>query len=79
MARRVVVNVGLSLLVAVLFLYLAFRNVAVSELGTALAKFDVRWLPVAVSLSLLIMLFRAWRWQLELRPLTHIGLGPCGW
>ena len=36
---------------------------------------DGGWLLVAVIVSLLIMVFRAWRWQLELRPLEHVPVG----
>ena len=68
-------NLALSLVVSGGFLYLAFRNVELDELGQALARVDGGWLLVAVLLSLLIMVFRAWRWQLELRPLERVPLG----
>ncbi len=68
-------HVALSLLVCGGFLYLAFRNVPLNDLGAALGQVNVRWLVVAVCLSFLLMLFRAWRWQLELRPLEHVALG----
>jgi len=75
MNRRVVINVVLSLVVAGLFLYLAFRNVPLADLGAALARFDLRWLVPAFAISLALQVFRAWRWQLEVRPLERIGLG----
>ena len=31
------------------------------------------WLLPAVAVSLMIGLMRAWRWQLELRPLARLG------
>jgi uncharacterized protein (TIRG00374 family) len=68
-------NLIISVLVSVGFLYLAFRNVQLDELGVALRRLDVGWLLVAIVVSLLIMVFRAWRWQLELRPLEHVPLG----
>ena len=68
-------NLALSLLVSGGFLYLAFRNVKLDELGAALGRVNASWLLVAVVVSLLIMVFRAWRWQLELRPLEHLPLG----
>ena len=68
-------NLALSLVVSGGFLYLAFRNVELDELGQALARVDGGWLLVAVIVSLLIMVFRAWRWQLELRPLEHVPVG----
>jgi hypothetical protein len=68
-------NLTVSLLVSGGFLYLAFRNVQLDELGAALRRLDDGWLLVAIGVSLLIMVFRAWRWQLELRPLEHVPLG----
>jgi uncharacterized protein (TIRG00374 family) len=68
-------NLIISVLVSVGFLYLAFRNVQLDELGVALRRLDVGWLLVAIVVSLMIMVFRAWRWQLELRPLEHVPLG----
>lgn len=68
-------NLALSLVVSGGFLYLAFRNVELDELGRALARVDGGWLLVAVVVSLLIMVFRAWRWQLELWPLERVPLG----
>lgn len=75
MDRRRAVNLGLSLVVCTGFLYLAFRDVSFAELGAALARVDLRWIAVAVAISFAIMLFRAWRWQLELRPLEHVPFG----
>ncbi len=68
-------KLALSLAVAGLFLYLAVRNVAWEELRGALAELDARWLVPAVGVSLLLQVFRAWRWQLELRPLARVSLG----
>ena len=64
----------LSLAVGGAFLVLAFRNVDHEQLRDAFAHLDARWLVPAVALSLLIQVFRAWRWQLELRPLASIPL-----
>ena len=68
-------NLVISLLVSGGFLYLAFRNVQLAELGTALGRVNGGWLLVSIGVSLLIMVFRAWRWQLELRPLEHVPVG----
>jgi glycosyltransferase 2 family protein len=65
-------NLIISLLVSVAFLYLAFRNVTLEGLGHALSQVRPAWLIVAVGVSLMIQIFRAWRWQLELRPLVHV-------
>ena len=45
------------------------------ELRDAFAHLDARWLVPAVAISLLLQVFRAWRWQLELRPLARIPFG----
>ena len=68
-------TVALSILVSAAFLFLAFRNVPLDQLGAALGRLHPGWLLVAVAISLLIMVFRAWRWQLELRPLERIPFG----
>lgn len=68
-------TVALSLVVSAAFLFLAFRNVPLAELGAALRRLHAGWLLVAVAISLLIMVFRTWRWQLELRPLEQIPFG----
>ena len=75
MDARVWRNVALSLLVSGIFLYLAFRNVPLAELGEALGRVRAGWLFSAVLVSFLIMVFRAWRWQLELLPLERIPFG----
>lgn len=68
-------TVALSLIVSAGFLFLAFRNVQLAELGAALGRIHPAWLLLAVAISFLIMVFRAWRWQIELRPLEHIPFG----
>jgi uncharacterized protein (TIRG00374 family) len=68
-------TVALSVLVSAVFLFLAFRNVPLADLAAALGRLHAGWLLVAVVISLLIMVFRAWRWQVELRPLERIPFG----
>ena len=68
-------TVALSLVVCATFLYLAFRAVPVDEVLAHVRRIHTGWLLVSVMLSLLIMIFRAWRWQLELRPLERIPFG----
>lgn len=65
----------LSFVVSAVFLYLAFRNVSLDELGSALGNVRISWLVLAVGISFLMMVLRAWRWQIELRPLETIKLG----
>ena len=75
MERRRVVNLGLSLVVSAGFLYLAFRNVSFADLGEAFARVELAWIALAIAISFAIMIFRAWRWQLELRPLERVPFG----
>ncbi|GIW41747.1 MAG: membrane protein [Candidatus Binatia bacterium] len=74
MQRSTAVNVFLAFLLGGVFLYLAARNVAWTDLVAAFGRFDARWLLPAVLVSLAIMVLRAWRWQLELLPLERIPL-----
>lgn len=71
MGRKVV----LGLLVGGGFLYLAFRNVPLADLGAALRHVNWWWLAPALAVSLLLQVVRAWRWQLELRPLARVPFG----
>lgn len=75
MKQRTVIQLLLSLSVGVGFLLLAFRNVSSASLLAALADFHWPWLLAAVAVSFLLMILRAWRWQLELRPLEHVPFG----
>lgn len=75
MTSKTLLNTLISLVVGGLFLFLAFRNVPLDELGDALGHFDWRFLVPMVAVSLTMQIFRAWRWQLELRPLERIGIG----
>lgn len=71
----VVRNVAIGVAVSAAFLYLAFRNVPLDDLGAALGRLRPSWLVVSVAVSLAIMVLRAYRWQLELRPLEHVPVG----
>jgi len=75
MNAQTIRNTLISLAVGALFLYLAFRNVPLDDLGVALRQFNLWYLLPAVAVSLTMQVFRAWRWQLELQPLERIRLG----
>src|SRR5215510_6690074 len=68
-------NVALSLAVSAFFLYLALRGVHLDKVIASLGRARPGWLVLAIGVSLLLMVFRAWRWQLELLPLERIPLG----
>lgn len=59
-------KIGSSVLIAVLFLWLAFRNVEFSELWAQISKVTFYWLPFFVIVLLLSHYFRAERWRLLL-------------
>jgi len=75
MRNRRALNLALSIAVSAIFLYLAFRDVSLDDLGTAFSRVRYLWIAAAIGISFLIMIFRAWRWQLELRPLERIPYG----
>ncbi len=75
MNQRTLLQIGVSFAVAAVFLFLAFRNVPLTELAEALSRFHWPWLFPAVLVSLALMVLRAWRWQLELLPLRKLPLG----
>ncbi len=72
MNQRRTINLILSLLVSAGFLYLAFRDVSLAELAEAFGRVRPLWIAAAIAISFAIMVFRAWRWQLELRPLERV-------
>lgn len=67
-ARKVVA----SLLIGAVCLGFALSKVEGAEIAAALQQFDLKWLAVAVALSLLIQVLRALRWKLELSPLADV-------
>ncbi|GIW43931.1 MAG: membrane protein [Candidatus Binatia bacterium] len=73
--QRMAVQVVVSLAVGGVFLLLAFWNVSLSRLAEVLGNFHWPWLLAAVGVSVVLMLLRAWRWQLELEPLEHVPFG----
>jgi len=62
----------IGFLVSAIFLYLAFRKVDFTEMAAAFRKADYRYVPVAVGLSLLSLVFRAVRWKYLFRPIKRI-------
>jgi len=72
LAGKLVVKLALSGLLAAFCLWLAARQVDMSELVTAIERFDARYLVPLVLISLLIQVFRALRWKIELRPLADL-------
>ncbi len=71
-ASAITSKVAVSLFIGGVCLWLAMRKVEMAEVGAALQAFDHRYLLLAVVISLLIQVFRAWRWQIELSPLARL-------
>ncbi len=69
---RLARNLGLTLALGAICLYLAARQVALDDLLEALERFDLRYLVPAVAISLTIQVARAVRWRLELLPLARL-------
>jgi len=63
-----------SLAIGGVCFWLAARQVDMAELDRALDSFDLRYLVPLVSLSLLIQVFRALRWRVELLPMARLPL-----
>ena len=70
---RVATKLAISLLFGGVCLWLAGRQVDATELEDALSGFSLPYLVPLVSISLLIQVFRAWRWRIELSPLADLS------
>ncbi len=78
MKRIVAVKkVAASILLGGFCLWLAMRKVEMAEVSRALHDFDPFYLVIAVAISLLIQVFRAWRWKIELSPLKRLDFSLC--
>lgn len=71
-ATKIAIKLAISLLVGGVCLWLAARQVDAAELLSALSGFSLLYLFPLVGISLLIQVFRAWRWRIELSPLEDL-------
>lgn len=76
MSRRKQLTVWVGLVISVLFLYLALRNVRFDEIRRALGQVDPALLLLAATVFLISFSVRAVRWRYILRPVEKIGHGP---
>ena len=74
MSRRYQIAAGVS--VAILLLWVFFRQADWALVISNLARADYRWVAVATLLSLLVMVQRGWRWGYLLRPIKRIRSAP---
>ena len=64
-----VLRVGVSLLLAFLFLYLAFRGSDFDKLISSLKEANYLWAFLLIPCLMISHLFRAWRWKYLVRPI----------
>lgn len=66
-----ILKYGIPLLVSVLLCSLLFNNVDLGEMATIIrAQCDFRWIALALVISIFSHIFRAMRWQLQLRAIN---------
>lgn len=63
----------IGLLISVLFIWLAVRKVQYEELVTVVSGAKWEWLIPNIALVVGVMWFRAWRWQLILKPVGDVS------
>jgi len=72
MGKKIGVSLVLGLIVSILALYLAFRNVPFNDLVTYFASINYVWIPPAVAVILLSFALRAYRWKIILESAGNI-------
>jgi hypothetical protein len=73
MKNKAGISLILGLLVSVLALYLAFRNVPFNDLAAYLASINYVWIFPAVAANLVSFALRAYRWKIILASAGNIG------
>lgn len=64
------IQLVVGILISLVFLYFAVRDIDPSKLGDKLSSGDYLWtLPTLLILLLVVFLLKAWRWTLILRPI----------
>ncbi|WP_420582395.1 lysylphosphatidylglycerol synthase transmembrane domain-containing protein [Reichenbachiella sp.] len=66
-----IIKYSLSLVLAVLLFYFAFRNVSVDEFLDKVSEVNYWWVILSILLSLMSHWLRAYRWNLMLKPLGY--------
>jgi uncharacterized protein (TIRG00374 family) len=70
-----VLNVTVSLVLGVLFTWLAMREVDFSKVGDYLQTVEYVYLVPYLGLLLVIHVLRVWRWGMLLSPVAHVPFG----
>ena len=76
MQKKIAISLSLSVLISIVALYLAFRNVPLRELYQYLKIANYWWLIPAVVVIVLTFVLRVFRWQLILRSARPIPFWP---
>jgi uncharacterized protein (TIRG00374 family) len=63
-----------GLIISVIALYFAFKNVPLAELFSYLISINYFWILPAAALVLFCFVLRAWRWRIILESLNKIGI-----
>lgn len=66
-----VIKYSISLILAIVLFYFAFRNVSVDEFVEKVTEVNYWWVILSIFLSLCSHWLRAYRWNLMLRPLGY--------
>ena len=66
-----IIKYSISLVLAVVLFYFAFRNVSLDEFLDKIAEVNYWWVILSIALSLMSHWLRAYRWNLMLKPLGY--------
>lgn len=69
---KVLLKALVSSAIGAFCLWAASSRVDWEQFAAAFTGFDIRYLGLAIALSLMIQVVRAWRWKLELSPLVDL-------
>jgi glycosyltransferase 2 family protein len=72
MKRKILIIIGW--LVSLVFLFLTFRKIDHVELWNTLKTAEYIWLIPNIALVMLMMVYRAFRWQIMLDPIKKVGM-----
>jgi glycosyltransferase 2 family protein len=69
------VAAGIGVLISVVFLWIAFRNLKPEEILSVIREVNLAWLLLAAGVFFISTILIAWRWQFLLRSIKPVSLG----
>jgi glycosyltransferase 2 family protein len=69
------VAAGIGVLISIVFIWLAFRNLKPEEIFSVIREVNVVWLLLAAGVFFISAILIAWRWQFLLRSIKPVSLG----